>query len=261
MRWKMSQGKRDIQPNLAWRRTRFESHYPPAASFLQRQCRHRGSSSLSEPDSRFEILDRDEMAEEEIQEEKEEEVQEEKDEENAGPEEKDGDDKEEDEVRTSDAQKHTPPLRRRPRRSHDIRDGRGERTGVLRRGGKARPFPIRSSASAANICRTPCLIRTCLFFLGGGSSANTQDQRMCVCVWLLTRDQRRRGQEEEEQEEEARARARARVRTAQEWRRRCAPISKGFIPYSVSDYLLLDTVCFPPLVWAPDDFSDARGAG
>ena len=182
MRWKMSQGKRDIQPNLAWRRTRFESHYPPAASFLQRQCRHRGSSSLSEPDSRFENLDRDEMAEEEIQEEKEEEVQEEKDEESAGPEEKDGDDKEEDEVRTSDAQKHTPPLRRRPRRSHDIRDGRGERTGVLRRGGKARPFPIRSSASAANICRTPCLIRTCLFIFGGGRSANTQDQRMCVCV-------------------------------------------------------------------------------
>lgn len=57
--------------------------------------------------------------EEEIQEEKEEEVQEEKDEENAGPAEKDGDDKEEDEVRTSDAQKHTHPLRRRPRRSHD----------------------------------------------------------------------------------------------------------------------------------------------
>lgn len=35
VRWKMLQGKRDIQPNLAWRRTKFESHSPPAASFLQ----------------------------------------------------------------------------------------------------------------------------------------------------------------------------------------------------------------------------------
>jgi hypothetical protein len=55
------------------------------------------------------MADEQEKEEEIQEEEKEEEIQEEKEGEDAGPAEKDGDNKEEDEVGTADVQKHTHP--------------------------------------------------------------------------------------------------------------------------------------------------------